>query len=182
MDTQTVVGGWTDFDFTISAQAHAVFDQTVGKLIGVKYVPIAVATQTVSGTNYCFLCDATGVYPGACTSLVEVYVYQPLQGAPHITAIKMVMECHAIPGGWSGFHAVTPDEQKIFAGVVKPLGVNYEPLQVATQVVAGLNYCYLCKASIVSPGAVAYPTLVYIFQPLPGAGAAHITAIVPIKP
>jgi hypothetical protein len=39
----------------------------------------------VAGTNYCFLCEATVVYPGATPYAAKVYIYQPLQGAPHIT-------------------------------------------------------------------------------------------------
>lgn len=181
MDTKTIVGGWTDFDFTISADAKDVLHAVMGKLLGVRYVPVAVATQVVSGTNYCFLCEATGVFPGACTSLVEIYVHRPLKGDPHLSSIKPVMQCHQIPGGWFGFHDVSAADNTVFSAAMSGLvGVRYEPLQVTTQVVAGMNYCFLCKATVVVPDAHPYPALAYIYQPL--TGDPHITSISPIEP
>lgn len=180
MDTKTVLGGWTDFDFTIAADAKAVLQSITSKLLGVNYVAIAVATQPVAGTNYCFLCEATGVFPGACTSLVELYIYRPPKGDAQLTSIKPVMECHPIPGGWFGFHDVSREEKMVFDAAMEGfVGVKYDPMQVATQVVAGMNYCYLCKATIVIPEATTYPALVRIYQPL--AGKPHITSITPIR-
>lgn len=180
MDTKTVVGGWTDFDFTISADAKEVLHSVTGKLLGVKYVPIAVSTQIVAGTNYCFLCEATGVFPGACTSLVEIYIYRPLKGDAYLSSIKPVMECHPIPGGWFGFHNVSPAENEVLVSALTGLlGVKYEPLQVTTQVVAGMNYCFLCKATVLSPNPAPYPALIFVHQPL--AGKPFVTSIQPIQ-
>lgn len=180
MDTKVVVGAWTDFDFSIPPEAKEILHTITSKLLGVKYVPVAMATQMVAGTNYCFLCEATGVFPGACTSLVEMFIYRPLQGEPQLSGIKPVMECHPIPGGWFGFHDISPTEQHVFDAALAGLtGVRYEPMQVATQVVAGMNYCFLSKATVVIPEAKPYPVLVYLYQPL--AGAPHITSIIPIQ-
>jgi hypothetical protein len=179
MDTKTVVGGWTEFDFTISADAKEILHSITSKLMGVNYVAVAVATQPVAGTNYCFLCEATGVYPGACTSLVEIYIYRPLKGDAQLTAITPVMECHPIPGGWFGFHDVSPAEKEVLTSALNGLlGVKYDPLQVATQVVSGTNYCFLCKATVLSPSATPHPVLIRVYQPL--SGKPHISSIAPI--
>jgi hypothetical protein len=48
-------------------------------------------------------------------------------------------------------------------------------LIVATQVVAGANYLYMCNAQDVVPGATARPVEVIISQPL--SGPPHKTSI-----
>ena len=79
-------------------------------------------------------------------------------------------------GGWTPFGPVTPEEQAVFntatAGLV---GVKYATEQVSTQVVAGTNYRFLCKATPVYPGAQPYPAFVTIYQPL--NGQPHVTSI-----
>lgn len=185
MDTKTAVGTWTGFDFKISAEAEKVFKETLGKLIGVKYQLIAVATQLVSGTNFCFLCEATPATRSPVTSLVEGFVYQPLKGDPRITEILPVVECHRAPGAWEGFHKPTAEEMKLFDGAVKIVGSKFEPLAVTEKVVAGMQYCYLCKATpLAEPNqAVAHPALVYLSWPLcePGPHLWTIKSLYPGK-
>lgn len=45
-------------------------------------------------------------------------------------------------------------------------GVKYEPLAVAQQVVAGVNYSFFCNATVVYPGAPTYPAMVTIYTDL----------------
>ena len=82
-----LAGGWTGWNFTITPEAKAVFEKALQGFTGVGYTPLAFATQMVSGTNYCFLCQGKVVYPGAPEIAVKLYIYQPLQGDPHITQI-----------------------------------------------------------------------------------------------
>jgi hypothetical protein len=85
-----VVGGWTNFTFSIPQEDLGVFKKALAGFVGVDYKPVADAKQIVSGTNYCFLCEAKPVYPGATAYLALVYIYQPLQGDPHITNIEKI--------------------------------------------------------------------------------------------
>lgn len=183
MDTKTAVGTWTGFDFKISAEADKVFKETLGKLIGVKYQLIAVATQLVSGTNFCFLCEATPVTRNPVTSLVEGFVYLPLKGDARIMEILPVVECHRAPGAWEGFHKPTADELKLFESTVKIIGTKFEPMAVTEKVVAGMLYCYLCKATpLAEPSqAVAHPALVYLSWPA-GEKEAHLWTIKSLYP
>ncbi|MBS1188219.1 MAG: hypothetical protein H6R10_11 [Rhodocyclaceae bacterium] len=88
-----------------------------------------------------------------------------------------------IPGGWTAFNfELTPEAKKVFAEAVELVGVKYTPFAFATQVVAGTNYCYLSQALPVVPNARLRVVKVYIYQPLPGQGQAHITQIVEINP
>lgn len=93
---ETIPGGWTDFDFTISGEAKKVFDQALKGLTGAGYSPLAVATQPVKGLNYCFLCTGQAAYPNAPKFAAKVYILVPLKDSncpdpkPHITEIKQV--------------------------------------------------------------------------------------------
>jgi len=83
-----VAGGYSNWNFTISPEADAIFKAAVN-LVGVKYTPIAFATQVVAGTNYAFLCKAAVVVPNAPQRAVKLYIFKPLpgQGEPHVTQI-----------------------------------------------------------------------------------------------
>jgi hypothetical protein len=87
--TSELVGAWSEFNFTIHSEAKKVFDKAVA-LYGAKYTALAVATQVVNGTNYCFLCEGQLVIPEQPQFAALVYVYKPLKGEPHITGIKRI--------------------------------------------------------------------------------------------
>jgi hypothetical protein len=90
-ETSGLPGGWGDFSFTITPEAKNVFDQALKGLTGVKYTPLAFATQVVAGLNYCFLCEGQVVYPGNPEFAALIYVYAPHSGGdPHITGIKRI--------------------------------------------------------------------------------------------
>jgi len=77
-----------------------------------------------------------------------------------------------VDGGWEIAEDITvTDELKaVFdKGMEELLGVDYEPVAyLASQVVAGTNHCFLCKATVVVPDAVPYYALVYIYEDLDG--------------
>ncbi len=58
-------------------------------------------------------------------------------------------------GGWSEFHTLTKDEDILFKEVMGNIyGVSYKPIVVSTQVVSGMNYCFICRAtSMTNPPA-----------------------------
>ena len=81
-------GAYSDYSCNISPEAQDVFTTALAGLVGVEYTPFAVATQVVNGTNYSFLCNSKGVYPGATNKVAIVNIYQPLNGEPHISEIR----------------------------------------------------------------------------------------------
>ncbi|MGE5493444.1 MAG: hypothetical protein ACM31P_19465 [Actinomycetota bacterium] len=87
-------------------------------------------------------------------------------------------------GGWSPFNfEVTPAAKAVFAEATEGfVGVSYTPFAFATQVVAGTNYCYLSKAKPATANPTPFVAKVYVYQPLPGQGQAHITQIVQVAP
>ncbi|MEM9462508.1 MAG: hypothetical protein AAGF11_50635 [Myxococcota bacterium] len=82
-------------------------------------------------------------------------------------------------GGWTPFHALTSKDKEVFDLATHGLvGVEYTPLKVSTQIVAGTNYRFLCNAQVVYPGSHAYRALVFIYAPL--EGPPRITDIRPL--
>lgn len=72
-------------------------------------------------------------------------------------------------GAYGPMHEVSAEELKIFKTAMDGLvGVNYEPETVATQVVKGTNYKYICNATVVVPDAKPYKAEVIIYMPLQG--------------
>jgi hypothetical protein len=77
---------------------------------------------------------------------------------------------NSIAGGYTSFRSFNLKEEELFEKVIKQItGVQYTPLVVASQVVNGTNYAFLCESKVVGPNpdAVSYNTLVIIHQPLP---------------
>ena len=66
-------GGWTSFRI-LTEDDKKIFDTALMGFVGVHYVPLLVATQLVSGTNYCFLCKGKGVYPDAQEFAALIYI------------------------------------------------------------------------------------------------------------
>lgn len=72
-------------------------------------------------------------------------------------------------GAYGPMHEVSAEELKIFKKAMHGLvGVNYEPETVATQVVKGTNYKYICNATVVAPDAKTFKAEVIIYMPLQG--------------
>lgn len=82
-------------------------------------------------------------------------------------------------GGWSPFESLTAEKKEIFSHGIEGLrGVDYQPLAVAHQVVAGMNYSFFCNAQVVYPGAPSYPAMVEMYRNLEGHVAiTHIQRV-----
>lgn len=83
------VGGWTiPASNEMTEELQLLFEKGMAELVGVDYVPMALLeTQLVAGTNYCFLCQATVVYPDAKPYYALVYLYEDLQGQVSVLQI-----------------------------------------------------------------------------------------------
>lgn len=80
-------------------------------------------------------------------------------------------------GAWSTFsNTISAEAQNAFDTAFKGfVGVSYAPFAVATQVVSGINYRFLCNSKVIYPGALNQASLVEIYQP--AEGDIHITSI-----
>ena len=95
---------------------------------------------------------------------------------PHTNAQQ-----RTVVGGWSIFKSdITPEAATVFKTATQGLvGVSYEPIAVATQIVSGTNYSFFCNAKTVYPGSPNEAALIKIFQPL--EGTPRITEIIKIE-
>ncbi len=82
MSNPVLVGDWSNFDFTLTPLAKDTFQTAMQPLFGAKYTPLAFASQTVAGINYCFLCDVQYATAFPDGNAVKIYVHQPLDGTP----------------------------------------------------------------------------------------------------
>lgn len=81
-------------------------------------------------------------------------------------------------GAYSKFRILTNEDKEIFNMALKDLvSISYEPLIVASQVVAGTNYKFVCNATTIYPGASPYLAMITIFVPLSGQGDLAVTEI-----
>lgn len=83
------VGTWQEAETpALTDEAMEAFNKATEGFVGVDYVPVALlSTQTVAGTNYRILCEATVVYPGAEMHYAVVNVYESLEGNANIISV-----------------------------------------------------------------------------------------------
>jgi len=83
-------------------------------------------------------------------------------------------------GGWSLFTCeIDQQVQQAFKEAMQGLvGVQYTPVSVSQQMVAGMNYRFFCNTKLVSPIPLNGAAIVSIYKPI--SGKAAITSIVPI--
>lgn len=91
-----------------------------------------------------------------------------------------------LAGGWAAAEdpAMTDELRAIFDKALDGLvGVDYEPIAcLGTQIVAGRNYCFLTKATVVYPDAKPKYTLIYVYADLSGNATIMNFADMPVIP
>jgi hypothetical protein len=82
-----------------------------------------------------------------------------------------------VVGGWSPYRKPTAEDLAVFNEAIKGLiGVKYTPELVSTQVVAGMNYKFICIAEPSTVEPLQYKATVQIYAPLDAKPyVTHIT-------
>ncbi|MCD1118552.1 hypothetical protein [Chryseobacterium turcicum] len=81
----------------------------------------------------------------------------------------------SLVGGWTAYHALTPEDQKVFDEAMRGfVGVKYSPKMVSTQIVNGTNYRFKCDASM-PPSDVIWEAIVEVYCPI--EGVPHVVSI-----
>ena len=90
-------------------------------------------------------------------------------------------EQEAVVGGYSKTRKITSDEEALFHQATATLqGAEYEPQNVATQIVAGTNYRFLCKARLLDQNGKKgkrYYAVIVIHKPLSAEEPPRILSI-----
>jgi hypothetical protein len=168
------VGGWTPLR-EVDADSKGAFQKAFAEFSGAAYTPFLVATQVVAGTNYIFVTNGKGVYPGAVEYPALVSIFQGLDGKAQVSHIKELGHPGGL-GAYSPFRAVTEaDSAVIKAATEHWLGGGFEMSYVSTQVVAGVNYRFAGTETLTDGNGTKVPVLVTVYAPLDGT--PQITAV-----
>ncbi len=81
-----MTGAW-DYQPYITPYEYAIFYNAVSGLQEYFYIPVAVATQIVNGTNYRFLTVAEPRDKNLSPHFAMVYIFQPIAGQPYVENI-----------------------------------------------------------------------------------------------
>ncbi len=181
-----VVGGWEFIDAAsvLSEDEAAIFEKATAEWTGTGLEPVAViATQVVAGTNYCYLAKITTISSAPEKHYGFVYVYADLEGNAKISSIKDIdvnvddtedsgETTEGLMGGWTiaDLEGITVENQEVLEKALeKFVGSKLAPVAcLATQIVAGTNYCFLVKETRVTAEPVSYIALVYVYEDLDG--------------
>lgn len=82
-------GGFSSFR-EITKEEKQMFDDVLKGFVGVGRVPLAIATQVVSGMNYAFGCESKVIVPEALPYNDIVIIYKPLNGEPILKQIEEI--------------------------------------------------------------------------------------------
>ena len=84
-----VASGWAHTASPeVTDELRNVFDKALDGFTGSDVKPVAyLGSQVVAGTNHCFLCQSTVVYPGAEPQYVLVYINEGLDGSAELMNI-----------------------------------------------------------------------------------------------
>lgn len=84
-----MLGGWT-YSKEISPYDAHIFYSSIGTHDDYFYIPVAVATQLVNGTNYKFIAIAEPKKENEVPFFAVVEIYKPIHDAPYITSIYAI--------------------------------------------------------------------------------------------
>lgn len=83
-----------------------------------------------------------------------------------------------LAGAYTQQRPLNDDDKALFRAAIAEIdGVGYHPETVATQVVAGTNYRFICTAKPSTLHPKEYKAEVTVFQPLPGRGDPKVTGV-----
>lgn len=174
----TIPGGWQKAESkTVTAELQDVFDMAAAPYGDLDLTPKAyLAHQVVAGTNHLFECV------DSAKNKYSVTVYQDLEGGFTITKVEdkkgtdvtsdILPEIIALDGGSTepADGAITEELQDIFNKALEGYdGAKLEPVELlSTQVVAGINYRFLCRETVLVPNAEPKEVIVTVFKDLDG--------------
>lgn len=84
----------------------------------------------------------------------------------------------SVVGGYSEPRKLSDEERALFDSVAAEIaGVKYEPINVATQIVADTNYRFLCKGKETERRGKKFYAVIVVHKPLPNAGEPRVMSI-----
>ena len=186
-EEETLLGGWEKTESPeVTDELKDLIEKAQKDLAGASYTPVAyLATQVVAGKNHAVLCRVAPVVPDPVETYAVVILYEDLDGNVTISDVRdfgaeTYLYDKDMVGSWAQPETpvITEEAGKAFEKAMEGFtGVGYVPVALlSTQLVAGMNYRYLCEATTVVPDAETSYAIVTVYQDL--EGNAEITEIV----
>jgi predicted secreted protein len=161
-------GGWSEFKpVTEGSEAAEIFEKTRPAL-GIHYKPLLYSQQVVNGSNYIFLADAE-IVGGQRWYAVSLRAFVKDENVTRL-GIKNIGQ----PSGADTFGEFVKFEEGSDAGkalksaFARHAGLDFKPLYVARQKVAGDNYLFAGNGKAVVQHPTISPMIVKVYQPLEG--------------
>ena len=184
-------GGWEFSDIAlndVTAEEKDILAKALEGLVGVSYeAKTVIATQTVAGKNYAFLCVATPATADSEPYWTVVVVYADLQGNTELTCINtidpaFIATLENLPEIDSGAWASAVKENGVVVNeavsnaFMNYTGVDLLPIAVlGTQLVSGTNYRMLAYGTTVTATPVSGLYVVDVYVNL--EGGSEITSV-----
>ena len=98
MSKDQMVGGWefhTDEmkPCDLPQKVATAFSKAINDIIGVSYTPVLyVASQLVSGMNYCIVCKTVATTSPPIESCKTLFIYEDLSGNASISKIENIVD------------------------------------------------------------------------------------------
>ena len=172
--TETVSGGWeASRDASVTKEAQAVFDKAMSDHDHVDYDAVALlATQVVSGTNYCFLCRTNVTDSDEKPTYQLVYIWQDLEGNAHVLEVK------DIEFGTSGEAEPSPDDAgeknlEILGSPVSEKGVTVTLDKAMAKRIDGGGFEYSFSGTIENDSDEGIMHVIYTFALIDEAGEVY---------
>lgn len=200
---ETVSGGWSTAEneaAVLPEDAQVAFDKAMDEYEEGDLIPVAyVASQVVAGTNYMVLCETDPADSDPAKSYKMAIIYADLEGNAQLTTVSDFAfgsyledsgeqaEQEQLAGGWSvpeeiAGSAIPEDAKAVFEKAVESFtGSSLEPMALlATQVVAGTNYAFLCRSTPAVEDPVPAVQVVTVYADLDGN--AQISSVCTVDP
>lgn len=178
----------------LTASEKKIFDKAVKDLVGVVYTPVlTLGKQVVSGNNYAFLCTAKTVTASPSYSWKVLIVNRSPKGKVKLVKVnslsyknvktrKNAYKASAAPGAWSyskegtSSKGVPTAANRAFKKATKQLtGLSLTALALlGKQVVAGVNYRFLCRGTMSDQAATSCLYVADVYQD--AAGKCKLTS------
>ncbi|MDR2535097.1 MAG: protease inhibitor I42 family protein [Treponema sp.] len=170
-------GGWHGFTGRLEQEDQTIFQQATA-LIGTGYTPLVETHQIVRGKMYIFLANAKSAVKDADTYPVAVRIYADIKGTPELKEIKVIGR-PGVKGAYEQFKEASSlsaeENNAIKEAFYGHTGIDFTPLLVSTQIVAGRNLLLAGNANTVTLHPAVRPVLVNVYIPV--LGTPRITEI-----
>jgi predicted secreted protein len=171
-----ISGGWRGFEKP-DKEAKDSFLQAM-TLIGTEYTPLLETYQTVRGKMYIFLANAKSAVKDPDTYPVAVRIYAGIKGAPELKEIKVIGR-PGHTGAYEQFKEASSlsaeEKDAVKEAFYGHTGIDFTPLLVSTQIVAGRSLLLAGNANTVTLNPAVRPVLVNVYIPV--LGTPRITEI-----